>query len=49
MHCVKFTYKNPSTKFEIRGNEVIEHFMLIRDHEKLRMFNDTTYEEQSSN
>jgi len=45
MYCVKFTYKNPSTKFEILSNEVIENFMLIRDHEKLRMFKDTAYEE----
>lgn len=46
--CVKFSYKDPQTKVDININDnaaVFNHFRNIRDDDKLRMFNDTTYDE----
>ena len=43
--CVKFTYRDVTTKQDIRGNSPILHFMSVRDDAHLRMFNDTTYDE----
>lgn len=44
--CVKFTYKDPQTKKDINKKpELLNHFVSIRDCEKLSMFNDTTFDE----
>lgn len=47
-HCVKFTYKDPKTKSDLNGNtnpEIIRHFLSIRDCENLKIFVDTTFDE----
>ena len=46
-HCVKFAYKHPEKKTDLgNSNEIIKHFMSIRNAESLRMFCDTTFDEQ---
>lgn len=45
--CVKFSYKDSSTKVDVSNNrDIINHFMGIRDAEELRMFCDSTFEEE---
>ena len=45
--CVKFSYKDPATKVDLNTSpDIINHFMSIRNEESLRMFCDTTYDEQ---
>lgn len=46
--CVKFSYRDPETKVDLSSsNDIISHFMGIRNAEELRMFCDTTYDEQN--
>lgn len=45
--CVKFSYKDPSSKGYLNEqSEAISHFMSVRDAPSLRMFCDTTFDEQ---
>ena len=47
-HCVKFSYKDPETKVDVTINDnsaIYSHFKSLRDDERLKMFNDTTYDE----
>ena len=45
--CVKFSYKDPVKKVDLNTSpDIINHFMSIRNEESLRMFCDTTYDEQ---
>lgn len=44
--CVKFTYKDPTQKVDVRKTQdIINHFLSFRNADKLRMFVDTTFEE----
>ena len=47
-NCVKFSYKDPETKVDININDnpaIFSHFRGLRDNDRLKMFNDTTYDE----
>jgi len=45
-HCIKFSYRDPESKLDLpKASDVNAHFKMLRDHESLRMFNDTTFDE----
>ena len=46
-NCVKFSYRDPVNKLDCPRPEAIRHFMSIRDAEDLRMFCDTTFDDES--
>lgn len=46
-NCVKFSYRDPVTKVDCPRPEAIRHFMSIRDAESLRMFCDTTFDDET--
>lgn len=47
-HCVKFSYCDPENGYDLpKSSEVNAHFKKLRDDESIRMFNDTTFDEQA--
>ncbi len=45
-NCVKFAYTDPTTKADLnKMHTIVQHFIKIRDAEPLRIFCDTTFEE----
>lgn len=43
--CVSFIYRDPATKVELTQNEMISHFLNVRNSEEIKPFCDTTYDE----
>lgn len=43
-NCVKFTYRDPVTKHDIKNADTTMHFINMRDEAKLRIFCDSTFE-----